>query len=63
MDQVAGGGTLFCTTLVAQTYVTNKTKFELTNLLPGHYYDVKVAGVNQGGSTINWHRRLYAVTR
>ena len=52
MDQLGGGGTLYYTTLVAQTYVTNKTKFELTNLLPGKLYDVKVAAVNQGGSTI-----------
>ena len=34
------------------TYVTNKTNFEWTNLLPQHFYDVKVAAVNQGGSTI-----------
>jgi subtilase family serine protease len=52
MDQLGGGGTLFYTTLVAQTFVTNKTNFELTNLLPEHFYDVKVAAVNQGGSTI-----------
>jgi hypothetical protein len=52
LDQLGGGGTLYYTTLVAQTYVTQATTFELTNLLPNHPYDVKVAAVNQGGSTV-----------
>jgi kumamolisin len=51
MDQMGGGGTLFYTTLVAQTYVTKNTQFELTNLLSNHPYDVKVSAVNNGGST------------
>jgi len=51
MDQLGGGGTLFYTTLVAQTYVTKNTQFELTNLLSNHPYDVKVSAVNSGGST------------
>jgi subtilase family serine protease len=51
MDQLGGGGTLFYTTDVAQTYVTNKTNFELKNLLPNHFYDLNVAAVNSGGST------------
>jgi subtilase family serine protease len=52
VDLLGGGGTLYYSTLAAQTYVTNKTKFEVTNLVPKHYYDIKVAAVNQGGSTI-----------
>ena len=51
LDQMGGGGTLFYTTLVAQTYVTKNTQFEFTNLLSNHPYDVKVSAVNQGGST------------
>ena len=52
LDQLGGGGNLYYSTLVAQTYVTQANKFELTNLLPNHPYDVKVAAVNQGGSTV-----------
>jgi subtilase family serine protease len=51
LDQMGGGGTLFYTTLVAQTYVTKNTQFEFTNLLSNHPYLVKVSAVNQGGST------------
>ena len=51
IDQLGGGGTLFYTTLTAQTFVTKATKFELTNLLPKTYYDIKVAAVSKGGET------------
>jgi subtilase family serine protease len=51
VDQLGGGGNLYYSTLAAQTYVTNKTSFEVTNLLPNTPYDVNVAAVNQGGST------------
>jgi subtilase family serine protease len=51
VDQLGGGGNLYYSTLAAQTYVTNKTNFEVTNLLPNTPYDVNVAAVNQGGST------------
>ena len=45
------GGTLFYTTLVAQTFVTKETKFMLNSLLPKSYGDVKVAAVSKGGET------------
>lgn len=51
VDQLGGGGNLYYSTLAAQTYVTTKTNFEVTNLLSNTPYDVNVAAVNQGGST------------
>jgi len=51
VDQLGGGGNLYYSTLAAQTYVTTKTNFEVTNLLSNTAYDVNVAAVNQGGST------------